>query len=173
MNEITIQPINSAHVGELQKIAIETFVQTFGAVNLKENIDHYLSMSLTRDQLLKEINNKDSDFFFLYYNDTLAGYLKLNTGDAQTELQDSQALEIERIYVLEQYQGKKFGKALLEYALSVARQRKSPYVWLGVWERNNKAITFYEKAGFYAFSDHHFTLGNELQRDILLKKDLL
>jgi ribosomal protein S18 acetylase RimI-like enzyme len=100
------------------------------------------------------------------------GYLKLNFGQAQTELQDEKALEIERIYLLKEFHGKNVGQLLYDKALQIARQKNVDYVWLGVWEENRRAINFYTKNGFVEFDKHIFKLGNEEQTDKMMKLNL-
>ena len=99
--------------------------------------------------------------------------LKINVGSAQTELKDDKALEIERIYVISKFQGKKIGQLLYDYALDLAMQGKYDYIWLGVWEENQKAIKFYTKNGFVEFDKHVFRLGNDEQTDIMMKLSLI
>lgn len=84
---------------------------------------------------------------FAKLDSVVIGYLKLNFGQSQTELKDEKALEIERIYVLKEFHGKKIGQILYDKALEVAKDRKADYVWLGVWEENPRAISFYRKNG--------------------------
>jgi ribosomal protein S18 acetylase RimI-like enzyme len=84
-------------------------------------------------------------------------------------LKDDKALEIERIYVLKDFYGKKVGQLLYEKAIELAKQVKSDYVWLGVWEENQRAISFYKKNGFEEFDKHIFKLGNDEQTDIMMK----
>ena len=98
--------------------------------------------------------------------------LKRNFGHSQTELNDNEALEIERIYVLKDFQGKKIGQKLYEKAVEVAKQNKVKYIWLGVWEKNQKAIDFYEKNGFVPFDKHIFVLGDDEQTDIMMEMEL-
>ena len=74
--------------------------------------------------------------------------------------------------MLEKYHGMKIGQALFDKALKIAQDRKSEYLWLGVWEHNQKAIKFYKKNGFIEFGKHIFKLGTEKQTDIMLKLDL-
>jgi len=100
------------------------------------------------------------------------GYLKLNFGQAQTELQDEKALEIERIYVIKEFHGKDVGQLLYNKALQIARQKIVEYIWLGVWEENRRAINFYTKNGFVEFDKHIFKLGNEVQTDKMMKLSL-
>ena len=103
----------------------------------------------------------------------MIGYLKINVGQAQTELKDEQALEIERIYVLQQYHGKKVGQLLFEKAIAMAHQMSKSYVWLGVWEENRRALQFYKKNGFIEFDQHIFKLGDDEQTDIMMKLQLM
>jgi ribosomal protein S18 acetylase RimI-like enzyme len=100
------------------------------------------------------------------------GYFKVNFGDAQTELQDKNSLEIERIYVSKDFHGKKVGQILYDKALEIAKTKKLDYVWLGVWEQNLRAVQFYKKNGFVEFDKHIFKFGNEDQTDLMMKKDL-
>jgi diamine N-acetyltransferase len=106
---------------------------------------------------------------FALIDHQVIGYLKLNYGQAQTELKDSKALEIERIYVLQTYQGKNVGQLLYTKAIEIAKQASVDYVWLGVWEENHRALRFYQKNGFVPFDKHVFKLGDDEQTDILMK----
>ena len=98
--------------------------------------------------------------------------MKLNFGDSQTELKDNKALEIERIYVSKEFHGKSIGQLLYDKVIEVAKQKNADYVWLGVWEDNPRAISFYKKNGFVEFDKHIFKLGNDEQIDIMMKLNL-
>jgi ribosomal protein S18 acetylase RimI-like enzyme len=87
-------------------------------------------------------------------------------------LQDNEALEIERIYVSKEFHGKKAGQVLYEKAMEVAKDKNADYVWLGVWEENQRAINFYKKNGFVEFDKHIFKLGNDEQTDIMMRLQL-
>jgi hypothetical protein len=100
------------------------------------------------------------------------GYLKVNVGESQTEIKDKNTLEIERIYVLKEFHGKKVGQILYDKAIELAKDKNIENVWLGVWEENPRAIRFYEKNGFVAFDKHIFKLGNDEQTDIMMKLKL-
>ncbi len=172
MDEITIRSVSPEDLDQLQKIGRKTFEETFSVSNSEENMAKYLEAGFSSEKLSTELNNKDSQFYFASIGNRVIGYLKLNTGQAQTELKNSEALEIERIYVLNEFHGKKVGQLLYEKALEIAKTRNVPYVWLGVWEENPRAISFYKKYGFVEFDKHLFKLGDDEQTDILMKKDL-
>jgi ribosomal protein S18 acetylase RimI-like enzyme len=158
---------------KLQKIGKQTFVETFSAVNTAENMAKYLEENLSLGQLLSELNNSNAAFYFAVNNNDVIGYLKLNTGVAQTELKDNQSLEIERIYVLKEFHGKNIGQLLYEKAIQEAKKIHATYIWLGVWEENQRAINFYKKNGFVEFDKHIFILGDDEQTDIMMKLELV
>lgn len=172
MENITVKKIMPEDIGQLQKVSKQTFWETFSASNSEENMTNYLEESFSVEKLTDELNNEHSDFYFALLDEKVIGYLKLNFGQSQTELQDNKALEIERIYVLQEFHGKKVGQVLYEKALQIAGQVNADYVWLGVWEENLRAIGFYKKNGFVAFDKHIFKLGGDEQIDIMMKKVL-
>ena len=156
----------------LQAIAKQTFTETFGSQNTAEDLAKFLSEEYAFDKLKAEVENPESFYYFCYFEDELAGYLKLNVGAAQTEPDYPEALEIQRIYVLQKYQRKRMGRAMKREALAVAEELKKPQVWLGVWENNFKAQAFYQKSGFKKVGSHDFILGNDKQTDYILLKTL-
>ncbi len=165
----TIENVNENEVEQLQSISRQTFAETFSDSNSKENMDKYLTENLSIKKLSEELNNENSHFFFIKDGERNIGYLKLNMGPSQTEMKDETALEIERIYVIQEYQGKKVGQQLYEKAIQVAKEKKAQYIWLGVWEENHKAIQFYNKNGFEVFDKHVFVLGDEKQTDLMMR----
>lgn len=170
MNTISIIPITSSDVLALQNISKQTFSEAFTDANTPEDMELFLAKHFDTKKLLAELQEKDSLFYFAQTAEGLSvGYLKLNMGQAQTEFQVEEALEIERIYVLQAFHGKKVGQFLMQKALQIAKEKGKTYVWLGVWEKNEKALTFYRKNGFEAFSTHIFVVGDDAQTDILMK----
>lgn len=172
MIDITIQKITIDNIYQLQKIGRQTFLETFASANTDDNMIKYLEEEFSISKLTTELNDNNAEFYFAKLDNNVIGYLKLNFGKSQTELQDNGALEIERIYVLNEYHGKNVGKLLYNKAKQIARQHGADYIWLGVWEENPKAIYFYKKNGFVAFDKHIFKLGNDEQIDIMMKLNL-
>lgn len=172
MTEFKIKKVTLDDIDQLQKIGRQTFYETFSAGNTEENMTKYLNEGFSIDKLTTELNDKNAEFYFATFNNTIIGYLKLNFGQSQTELQDDKGLEIERIYVLKDFHGKSVGQLLYDKAIEVAKQKNSNFVWLGVWEENPRAINFYKKNGFEEFDKHIFKLGNDEQTDIMMKLKL-
>ena len=169
---VIIRLASSIDLAALQSISRKTFAETFSANNSEENLSTYLAEGFSEEKLGAELRNENSQFYLALEKDKVIGYLKVNFGDAQSEKQDPDAIEIERIYVLQQFHGKQVGLLLYEQALAIAKARKAPYMWLGVWEENPRAIRFYQKLGFVEFDQHIFQLGEDAQTDILMKLNL-
>ena len=169
MENIEIGKVTLANIEQLQYISRQTFIETFSGVNTEDNMNKYLDESFNISRLTSEIQNLNSEFYFAVIDDKVVGYLKINCGDAQTELKNDNTLELERIYVLNEFHGKKVGQILFSKAIQVAEQMNVDYLWLGVWEENHKALKFYMKNGFTAFNKHVFRLGDDTQTDIMMR----
>lgn len=172
MENLEIRKVSIDDVIQLQEIGRQTFSETFSDVNSEENMNKYLEESFAVNKLTAELQNPSSYFYLAFLNEKVIGYLKLNTGNAQTENQDKNALEIERIYVAKEFHGKKVAQAIYAQALEKAQELKASYIWLGVWEKNFRAVSFYTKNGFTQFDTHIFRLGDDEQTDLLMKKNL-
>jgi ribosomal protein S18 acetylase RimI-like enzyme len=173
METLTIKQITEKDLAKLQQISIQTFHESFSALNSEEDMNDYLTTSFSAEKLSAELGNQSSQFYFAVVDAEVVGYLKLNLGQAQTEIKDNHALEIERIYVLQAFHGKKVGQFLYDNAIQVAKQINASYVWLGVWENNHRALSFYKKNGFVEFDKHIFRLGTDEQTDLMMKKNLV
>jgi len=172
MGNIDLRRVMPNDIGQLQEIGRQTFYETFSAENTEENMRKYLEEGFSLEKLRVELQDQYVEFYFATHDDHVIGYLKLNFGPSQTELQEENALEIERIYVLKVFQGKNVGKLLYDKAIQVARAKNASYVWLGVWEENLRAISFYKKNGFVEFDKHIFKLGEDEQTDLMMKRRL-
>ncbi|UCH66583.1 MAG: GNAT family N-acetyltransferase [Ignavibacterium sp.] len=170
--EIIITEADVGHLDELNEIAVTTFTKTIPADVSSDDMEVYVQDRFGKEVLISAISNPETEFYIARLNGKTIGYLKINLGDAQTDINDQDGMEIERIYTLSEYFGKNVGKLLLEKAVEAAKEKNVKYVWLGVWENNPRAIRFYEKNGFVPFGNHGFKFGNDTHTDILMKLEL-
>lgn len=166
---ISIRLAEFSDLKTLQEISKLTFQEAFADSNTAEDMHQYLTTNFSLDKLTNELSEAGSRFFIALDGLRAVGYLKVNAGIAQTDLKETDSLEIERIYVLNAYYGKKVGQLLYEKAVEVAEESGKTSIWLGVWEENPRAIRFYEKNGFVAFGSHVFKMGSDEQTDILMR----
>ncbi len=170
--DIAFKQCTQADLFDLRALSRRTFRETFAADNTPAALQAHLDRAYALEKLRAELSNPYSQFWFLYEKGSLAGYLKLNEAPAQTELHDPVSLEIERIYVARAFQGHGLGGMLMARAIETAQARGKRYIWLGVWEKNKKARSFYQKHGFRKIGSHPFSVGDEVQTDDIMRKDL-
>ncbi len=162
-------------VGDLETllwISRKTFSDAFEKENNPEDFQSYIDTAFRREAISDQLKNKKIHFYFVYVNDELAGYFKLNETGAQSDINDPETVELERIYVLEDFQGKNIGTRMLNEVTAIARKLEVNYLWLGVWEENRSAIRFYERYGFVKFGEHPYAVNTDIQTDWLMKLEL-
>ncbi len=172
MNEMEFYQVQKADLLELQEISRQTFFDTFGEVNTHEDMNHYLEVNLSLEQLTLELSNPSTSFYFAKNGKKILAYLKLNEAKAQTENRDIPSLEIERIYVRKENQNRGVGQFLLDHSIQITKDKQLKLIWLGVWEHNVSAIRFYERNQFKFFGKHSFMLGSDEQTDLLMELKL-
>lgn len=169
MKPIEIKRISTNESIALQNISNKTFIETFAEANTPENMNSYINSEFSIEKLSAELINPNIEYYIASIEEEIIGYLKLNYGTAQKVLRNENCIEIERIYVSKEFLGKQVGQLLLGKAIAIAKDKKLNFVWLGVWEKNYRAIRFYEKNGFVVFDNHLFILGDDKQNDYLMK----
>jgi ribosomal protein S18 acetylase RimI-like enzyme len=156
----------------LVAIGKKTYFDTFGSMNTEETMRRYLEEAFNPERIRQELKNPISQFYLLCENQKTVAYFKINFAPAQTDINDPESLELERIYVIKGFKGRGIGRLMIEKTEEIARNAGCRYIWLGVWEKNKSAIAFYERNGFIRFNEHVFRMGDELQKDYLLRKDI-
>lgn len=164
-------PCESNHLEELMEVSRATFSDAFQNQNNPVDFKAYLDKAFSKSQLKEELENPHMYFYFVYLEGNLAAYFKLNNGDAQTDIKREDSMELERIYVQTAFQGKHLGKQILDWIKSRVKTMEKSFLWLGVWEKNPRAISFYERHGFYKFGTHPYFIGNDKQTDWLMRFD--
>ena len=170
---IEFKRVTSDQVEILRKISIETFYTSFYHLNTPENYELYTAKALSTDTLLKELNHSNSDFFFGYLDQKLVCYFKLNLNINSFEQYSSDSLEIQRIYVLPEYFSKGIGALCIDFIKKFSLERDFKFIWLGVWDQNERARLFYQRHGFTQKGSHEFLLGNDRQTDLILECSLV
>jgi len=163
-----IRKANFGDIDILVSLSWKTFYDSFHHLNTISNLNAYMNKAFTRERLLDELENENSAFYFAKNTNHVIGYFKINRKDAQTEFKDDTCMEIERIYLDQDHQGQGYGTEMLNQVKLIALDEGLRYLWLGVWEKNARAIQFYQKNGFDVFSEHEFQMGDEVQIDKLM-----
>ncbi len=172
MSELQIWRATEQDAALIAEISRETFYDSFAAQNTAEDMALFMEQQFATELLIKEVTDKANIFFLTFSGATPAGYIKLKPG-THPEIKDTTAaLEICRFYARKTFIGKGIGKAMMQHAIQYAEDNAYHTIWLGVWEHNQRAIDFYKQFGFQKFSAHDFVLGNDVQRDWLMRKEV-
>jgi ribosomal protein S18 acetylase RimI-like enzyme len=170
--KIRIRVATQLDAALIADISRDTFYEAIAPFNSQENMDKFMNGDFSREKLMSEVGEDRHIFLLAYWDDQPAGYLKLRENTAPEALRSFNSIEIARIYVSQQVIGVGLGKALMQQSIYMARTMEKEVIWLGVWEHNHRAITFYTRWGFEKFGQHIFMLGDDAQTDWLMKKSL-
>jgi ribosomal protein S18 acetylase RimI-like enzyme len=135
-------------------------------------MDKFMDEQFTRKKLINEVQEPGNTFLLAFDGDIPVGYAGMREGKKFPEFESKDSIEIARIYSVNSYLGTGVGQQLMRQCIFIAKELKKEIIWLGVWEKNPRAIAFYTKWGFEKFSEQDFPLGNDLQKDWLLMKKL-
>jgi len=169
---ITVRLATKHDAGLIADMSRQTFYDTFASQNTKEDMDKFMNEQFTREALMEEVGTENNIFLLAYDEEQPVGYARIRENNNPPSLGTSNAIEIARIYAATTAIGKGIGRTLMQKCIEIAKARNRELVWLGVWEKNQRAIDFYIKWGFEKFADHDFVLGNDVQKDWLMKKKL-
>ena len=170
--KLHLRPCTITDLEVLVNLGRRTFIEAFEKDNKPEDFKIYLDSAFGEKTLRKELQDINSVYYFIYMDSSLVGYIKLNENEAQSDIKDINSIELERIYVLAEFQGRGIGEWILRQVISIAKVKNRSYVWLGVWEHNPKAIKFYQRLGFYKFGSHPYFIGSDEQTDWLMRLDI-
>lgn len=170
--EIIVRLATKEDAALIADFSRQTFFDTYHLLNTKENMDKFLNEQFTKESLMAEVEASESTFFVAFQEKEMVGYVRLRDDKIPVDLGHLNAIEIARIYALESTIGKGVGKQLMLQSIEFAKQLGKQAIWLGVWKQNQRAIDFYTKFGFEKFGEDQFVLGNDVQADWLMKKQL-
>lgn len=164
---INITRATAADAELISQLSIITFEETFKGTCTDEDLQWFVDHTFSPAAVLDELKDDNDLYFIAWYNHMAAGYMRLKEDYKDyPAIKKYKALELKRIYVLEEFQSKKIGAALMAHALQLAVEKNYEVLWLGVWEHNYKAQSFYKKWGFIDTGDTHpFPIGNTPQTD--------
>ncbi|GLS90464.1 spermidine/spermine N(1)-acetyltransferase [Psychromonas marina] len=169
---INIRPCQLDQLSLLRDVSIETYRDTFEESNSEALMQQYLDDALTEEKLSQQLQTVGSYFYFIYFADQVAGFLKVNIDAAQSDDVAKDSLEIERFYIRKLFLRNGLGNKLMQFAYNLGQEFGKSAVWLGVWEHNVPALAFYHAHGFQQVGEHPFDMAGDLQTDLLLKREL-
>ena len=149
----------------LAAFAARTFAETFAADASAADMEAHLSRAYGVAQQSEELTSPAVITLLAEADGRLAGYAQVRRGPAPPCVESPDAIELHRFYVDSPAHGTGVAQRLMVAVCDAARTAGARHLWLGVWERNARAIRFYAKSGFVDVGSHDFVLGTDRQTD--------
>ena len=165
---IVTRPARTDDAALLADLGASTFTETFESANTPEDFAAYMTAAFGEEIQRAELEDPDTTVFFAERGGEAVGYVMLREGRAPSIVAADDTLQIARLYARRRTLGSGVGAALMQCALAEAAGRGKDAVWLGVWDRNERAIRFYESWGFHRSGTQPFLLGTDLQTDLVM-----
>jgi ribosomal protein S18 acetylase RimI-like enzyme len=165
---IRIRDGGEADAGELAQFAARTFAEAFGADNRPEDLQSHLAAAFGLAQQSAELRNPDVATLLAHDRGALIAFAQVRRNTPPTCVPHPDAIELQRFYVDRAAHGQGIAQQLMQAVHDAAHRFGGRHLWLGVWERNPRAIAFYRKCGFADYGSHDFFVGSDRQTDRVL-----
>lgn len=166
--DITIRTGATSDAADLSRVAARLFFETYVEKMPVKDLESHVAGDFGYDRQLAELKDPDVTTLLAERSGELIGYAQIRRKSLPVETDARATIELWRIYVDRSCHGLGIGKLLLSKVMEVTRQMSCERIWLGVWERNPRAISFYEKHNFEIVGSQEFRIGNEVHNDILM-----
>ena len=167
---VLIRKATDKEAAIIATLSRKTFFETFAAHNSIADMNKFMNEQFTEELLMNEVVEGNGYFYIAYDGGEAVGYARMRDGEKHDAFENKPSIEIARIYAVKESIGKGVGSALITKCLQEAKRLQRQITWLGVWEKNDRAIRFYEKWGFKKFGEHPFLLGDDKQTDWLMMR---
>jgi GNAT superfamily N-acetyltransferase len=168
----SIRLATQSDAAELAALAARTFRDAFGADNRPEDLELHLTTSYGLAQQSQEIADPNIITLVADLDRELVAYAQLRSGSTPSCVTGPAPIELSRFYVTAAWHGRGLAQQLMQRVLDAALDANAATLWLGVWERNPRAIAFYAKAGYVEVGSHTFVVGTDPQTDRILTRPL-
>jgi ribosomal protein S18 acetylase RimI-like enzyme len=165
---VNIRPAALSDAEVLAELARRTFHDTFALTNDPTDMALHLSRAFGIDQQTRELTDRDIAPLLVEDGGEAIAYAQLRAGHVPECVTDTKAIELWRFYVSREWHGRGVAQPLMDRVRTAARERGAKTLWLGVWERNDRARAFYEKCGFANVGEHIFLFGTDPQTDMVM-----
>ena len=172
VNNFTIRKANINDASLISVLASTTFYEAYFEQDESANLAGYISEAFNKKKIASELNDPDITFLIIFHSGKAVGYAKLGRNSTLECIGSANSIELKRIYILERVYGKKFGAALLEYCLTLAKDCGFETLWLQVWEENLRAQKFYAKYDFRIVGKVEIPYGDVIGVNLVLEKKL-
>jgi ribosomal protein S18 acetylase RimI-like enzyme len=171
-NAIRIRRATEDDAVALSVLAEKTFRDAFADSNNAANMQLHCAGSYGQAVQLAEIRDSSRETWVAESDSRLVAFVQLGLDAVLPMISSERPVEIQRFYVEASHHGAGLAHQLMAHVVARAKAGRTAVLWLGAWERNARALAFYRKWGFEVVGEHTFKLGNDLQRDLIMRRDV-
>jgi len=168
-HDLVIRKADEADVNELATFAFNAFKDAYRGKMNEADISAYVKKSFDIKVVAEQLKDDQTLFHIALTDNGMKGYIKLRWDRSRPELSGVKAIEMERIYVIEAHYRSGLGTILFNHALKVASELGFECMWLAVWQKNERALSFYKKMGMEIFGAQEFIVNTIVNQDFVLK----
>ncbi|HEX8287876.1 MAG TPA: GNAT family N-acetyltransferase [Pyrinomonadaceae bacterium] len=169
---LSIRPADVFDTNIICALGVTTFYEAYFEQDDSDDLANYVMESFDREKIETDLNDRNSTFFIAELNGRAVGYAKLRENSEVECLKNENAIELQRIYILERVKGQGVGVELLNRCAETARAKGYETIWLSVWTENPSAVKFYEKFGFAIVGEVQFPYGKTVGTNHVMKLKL-
>ena len=156
----------------ITEISERIFVRTFADQNTPDDLALYVTTSFNAAAQRSELEDPDATYLLMFVDEVLGAFALLRRDAMDPVVHGEGPVEIQRFYVDQDFHGRGIAAELMKSCMATAESIGGRTVWLGVWEKNPRAIRFYEKCGFVDIGVHEFHLGRDVQTDRVMMRPI-
>jgi diamine N-acetyltransferase len=171
-HSLQIRVATTGDAAAITEIATRVFVRAFAPDNTPENLAAYVPTAFSEAVQRRELDDPMCVYLLAYVDGALAAFALLRVGATDAAVHGDAPVEIQRFYVDHDFHGQGLAAHLMEACVATAQERGGRTLWLGTWEKNARAIRFYEKCGFTDVGTHPFVMGSEVQTDRVMVRGI-
>ena len=159
---LTIIRADVSHAANIATIGKKSFRRAFEHLfRYKGELFKYLEHAYNPIKLTKSIRKENNLYLLALVDGEPIGFAKIKKNSLNEYIESVAQMELQKIYVLQEYHGLGAGTALLNEVKNIASDIYPDYIWLDTHISNDIAIRFYEKNGFAKMGKYFFSIGSQ------------
>jgi ribosomal protein S18 acetylase RimI-like enzyme len=162
MLEITVRRATPEDANLLASLATTSFYEAYFEQDDSHDLSNYLVENFSPDAISAELGIHELSYLIIFRGGKAVGYAKLRDGEVHESVSSDKAIELQRCYLIERVWGTGVGEILLDRCFAEARSMAKEVLWLGVWEENQRGLSFYRKHGFERVGTLTFPYGDSV-----------
>ena len=156
MIKMTKATLKDAHL--LSKLSVDTFLPAHGHSAPKNDINNYLTQNFNEQKFIEELSDCNNQYSLIFFKGKIAGYSKIVFNQSNDNITFKNITHLSRLYLLKDFYGLGLGRILFDFNSKLCKKNNQFGIWLHVWTKNEKAISFYKKMGFQKIGNADFKI---------------